>query len=34
MASLYRVSKQPLYLPFLKLYFHAVHLGMRFVRVI
>jgi digeranylgeranylglycerophospholipid reductase len=34
MASLHRVFKKPLYLPFLKLYFHAVHLSMRFGRVI
>jgi digeranylgeranylglycerophospholipid reductase len=34
MATLQRVFKKPLYLPFLKLYFHAVHLSMRFVRVI
>jgi digeranylgeranylglycerophospholipid reductase len=34
LAALYRVFKKPLYLPFLRVYFHVVHITMRFVRVI
>jgi len=34
MASLHRVFRTPLYLPFLTLYFRTVHVSMRFLRVI
>ena len=34
MVGMYRKSQKAFYLPFMKLYFHVVHITMRFVRVI